>query len=358
MSISEQLREEIKQDIELCESYPDKKGSEAVYSELVAKYSVIDPSFNTNISITGKASISGEEFDYRPELKTIAVKLRMYLLVGLEPNNNDLGEKAPVNTIEERAMTTNPSIQDMLADDIQRCLQSLNANTSEEEKRNIYCEMTAKYDDIIPNLGNGLYQYYSEQHFYDPEVSGESLQHNLNNIYNKMRSYCAVHYSPDNKLEEYSSKMNPCNKIFIVHGHDNEAKLDTARMLESIGFEAIILHEQPDSGLTIIEKIEKYTDVVFAVILYTECDKGRAKDAPKEQERSRARQNVVFEHGYFIGKLGRNNVCALVKGNIETPGDIDGVIYVSMDSDGAWKFKLANNMKAAGLPVDLNKIRF
>lgn len=146
------------------------------------------------------------------------------------------------------------------------------------------------------------------------------------------------------------------NKVFIVHGHDDTAKIETARTLEKAGFEAIILHEQADGGLTIIEKIERYSDVDFAVVLYTECDMGRAKKASVEEERFRARQNVVFEHGYLIGKLGRNKVCALVKGNVETPGDISGVVYTPMDSSGAWKFQLLKNMKEAGLDVDLNKI--
>ena len=145
------------------------------------------------------------------------------------------------------------------------------------------------------------------------------------------------------------------NKVFIVHGHDETAKNETARTLEKAGFEAIILHKQADGGLTIIEKIEKYTDVDFAVVLYTECDKGRAKDAAVDDERFRARQNVVFEHGYLIGKLSRNKVCALVKGNVETPGDISGVVYTKMDADGAWKYQLFKNMKEAGLYVDLNK---
>ena len=74
----------------------------------------------------------------------------------------------------------------------------------------------------------------------------------------------------------------------------------------------------------------------------------------QKDEKYRARQNVVFEHGYLIGKLGRDHVCALVKGNLETPGDISGVVYVSMDSAGAWKMQLGKNMKAVGLPVDLN----
>ena len=129
-----------------------------------------------------------------------------------------------------------------------------------------------------------------------------------------------------------------------------------ARTLEKGGFEAIILHEQPDSGLTIIEKIERYADVDFAVVLYTECDLGRAKEDNQKDEKYRARQNVVFEHGYLIGKLGRDHVCALVKGNVETPGDISGVIYIPMDSAGAWKTSLEKNMKNIGMPVSLDTL--
>ena len=143
-------------------------------------------------------------------------------------------------------------------------------------------------------------------------------------------------------------------RVFIVHGHDNAAKQEMARTLENAGFEAIILHEQADTGLTIIEKIERYTDVNYAVVLYTECDLGRSKKDPIEKEKNRARQNVVFEHGYLIGKLGRDHVSALVKGNVETPGDISGVVYTKMDEDGAWKMALARNMKAVGLDVDMN----
>lgn len=145
-------------------------------------------------------------------------------------------------------------------------------------------------------------------------------------------------------------------KVFIVHGHDDAAKQEAARTIQALDYKPIILHEQPDSGKTIIEKIESNTDVAFAVVLYTECDKGRAKEEKIEQERFRARQNVVFEHGYLIGKLGRENVCALVKGDIETPGDITGVVYTKMDVSGAWKLRLVKNMQAAGLAVDANKL--
>ncbi len=70
----------------------------------------------------------------------------------------------------------------------------------------------------------------------------------------------------------------------------------------------------------------------------------------------RARQNVVLEHGYLMGKLGRSKVCALVKGDVEIPNDISGVVYISMDDAGAWKFAVAKEMKAAGYDIDMNLI--
>lgn len=143
------------------------------------------------------------------------------------------------------------------------------------------------------------------------------------------------------------------NKVFIVHGRDNETKQEVARFIEKMGFEPIILHEQSSSGMTIIEKIEKYTNVGFGIVLYTPCDKGYEKDSSKEIK-SRARQNVVFEHGFLISKLGRNNVCALVKDDIEKPNDISGVVYITFDSNGGWKIPLAKEMKSSGYEVDFN----
>jgi predicted nucleotide-binding protein len=142
------------------------------------------------------------------------------------------------------------------------------------------------------------------------------------------------------------------SKVFIVHGHDNEAKLEVARFIEQLKLSPIILHERPNSGQTLIEKIETNSDVGFAVILYTPCDVGRAKTEEKYNER--ARQNVVFEHGYFIAKLGRENVCVLLKDGVEKPSDIDGVVYEPMDTSGGWKLVLARELKSAGYAVDMN----
>ena len=161
----------------------------------------------------------------------------------------------------------------------------------------------------------------------------------------------------ENKTENKTTIIEKkySNEIFIVHGHDELAKMELARFIEKIGLKAIILHEQANGGNTIIEKIEEYANTVgFAIILYTACDKGKSK---KEDDlKDRARQNVVFEHGYFVGKLGRNRVIALNKENIETPSDIDGVLYIPMDSNEGWKTKILQELGKAGYNIDANNI--
>lgn len=140
-------------------------------------------------------------------------------------------------------------------------------------------------------------------------------------------------------------------KAFIVHGHNEATKERTARFLEKLGFTPIILHEQASGGKTIIEKLEHFTDVGFGIVLYTPDDFGEAA-ANKDQLRARARQNVVFEHGLLIGKLGRDKVFPLVTDhNVELPGDISGMVYLS---DNSWEFQLAKEIKNLGYKVDLN----
>ncbi|MBN8877473.1 MAG: nucleotide-binding protein [Sphingobacteriales bacterium] len=156
-------------------------------------------------------------------------------------------------------------------------------------------------------------------------------------------------------IREAKSRDVTKTEVFIVHGHDETAKVKAARFIEKLGFKPIILHEQASSGKTIIEKIEEYSNVGFGIVLYTPCDIG-GKNAEKPNLKLRARQNVVFEHGYLIGKIGRSNVCALVKGEIETPNDISGVVYVPMDDSDAWHLLIARELKKSGYDVDMNKV--
>lgn len=143
-------------------------------------------------------------------------------------------------------------------------------------------------------------------------------------------------------------------KVFIVHGHDDKIKLDVSNFLRKLGLEPVILHEKANKGKTIIEKIEDNTSVGYGIILYTPCDKGGTADTDLEKMKFRARQNVVFEHGYLIGKLGRNRVCALVNGDIERPSDIDGVLYVPYQN--GWELTVGKELRSVGYDVDLNNL--
>jgi hypothetical protein len=151
-----------------------------------------------------------------------------------------------------------------------------------------------------------------------------------------------------------SSTDRTSNQVFIVHGHDGEAKESVARFIEKIGLNPIILHEQPNMGRTIIEKVESFNEVGFAVVLLTPDDEGKAKGV--DQLEPRARQNVLFELGYFIGCLGRDRVCALLRDDVSIPSDFDGVVWVKMDSGKGWKQAVGKELEAAGYCIDWNLV--
>ena len=145
-------------------------------------------------------------------------------------------------------------------------------------------------------------------------------------------------------------------RVFIVHGHHEALKQQVARTVERLtGEPPLILHEQPDGGRTVIEKFESYAgEVGFAVVLLTADDQGGIAGIGDLQPR--ARQNVVFELGYYIGRIGRARVAVLYEEGVELPSDMSGVLYTAADAAGAWQLKLAREMKAADIAVDLNKL--
>nr|WP_319514368.1 nucleotide-binding protein [uncultured Cohaesibacter sp.] len=148
-------------------------------------------------------------------------------------------------------------------------------------------------------------------------------------------------------------KISAARKVFVVHGHDEAAKEKMARFLSDIDFEPIILHEQASGNRTVIEKIEAHSDVGFAVVLLTPDDEGGAQG---QSTNPRARQNVILELGYFVGKLGRSRVAVFRQGEVEVPSDFGGVVYIPLDGAGAWRQALGKELKEAGFDVDWNVI--
>ena len=154
-------------------------------------------------------------------------------------------------------------------------------------------------------------------------------------------------------IDEPAEAITPSKKVFIVHGHADGPREAVARFLAQLGLEPIILHERANQGRTIIEKFEAHSDVGFAIVLLTPDDEGGRQG---EKQHPRARQNVILELGYFIGRLGRRRVCALKAGDVELPSDILGVVWTPLDPEGGWKQRLAKELDAAGYRLDWNKV--
>lgn len=152
--------------------------------------------------------------------------------------------------------------------------------------------------------------------------------------------------------ERYEGRAT--NAVFLVHGHNDALREMAARFMEKLGLDVTILSERPSAGDTIIEKLERNASVEFAVVLMTGDDTGSKRGAPALNPR--ARQNVLLELGYFLGKLGRKRVCVLYEDGVELPSDYYGVVYIPIDTGGAWRFLLGKELKHAGLTVDLNRL--
>ncbi len=150
------------------------------------------------------------------------------------------------------------------------------------------------------------------------------------------------------------NKRTNTNEVFVIHGRDEGTKNTVARFLEQLELNPVILAEQPSRGRTIIEKFEQHAQVGFAVALLTPDDTGSLQDDSNTLN-PRARQNVIFELGFFIGKLGRNRVCALIKGEVEIPSDYAGVVYIPLD-DRAWKTDLVKELQSAGYNFDADRV--
>jgi predicted nucleotide-binding protein len=149
------------------------------------------------------------------------------------------------------------------------------------------------------------------------------------------------------------------NRVFVVHGHDHALKTDVERFLRELNLEPVVLHRQPDRGMTLIEKFEEYSDVGYAFVLLTpdevaypaESETLPEGDRPREK---RARPNVIFEFGFFVAKLGRERVCCLYKTGVVLPSDLTGLVYKEIsDTIDPQAYSIIKELKAAGYNINL-----
>jgi predicted nucleotide-binding protein len=150
------------------------------------------------------------------------------------------------------------------------------------------------------------------------------------------------------EIQEAAIRSN--DTVFIIHGHDDEMKKDVQLFISRAKLNGIVLHEKPDKNRTIIEKlIEEGNSAAYVIALLS-------PDDTQEDGTIRARQNVVLEIGYFIGRLGREKVRLLRKGDVVIPSDLQGILYEIYDEKGAWRINLLKELQAAGLPIDSKEV--
>ena len=142
---------------------------------------------------------------------------------------------------------------------------------------------------------------------------------------------------------------NILNKILIVYGHNDAVRQKVSRILEQQGIVPVALDEKYDVGPTIIEKFEKYSDCNAAICIFSSDDLGKAKE--ENGLKPRARQNVVFETGFFSGKFGRNKTIILYDESVELPSDLNGIVYINING---FEMNLLKSLNTMGFNIDFN----
>lgn len=193
----------------------------------------------------------------------------------------------------------------------------------------------------------------ADSEFQQMYVNGlESADALLQSLIDEVEEYW--HDNPEPPLPEpRDSRQSNTNRVFIIHGRDYGTRNAVTGLLRELGLEPVVLQDQASQGLTVIEKFERWAEVDFAIALLTPDDVGGPQG---DDLQPRARQNAIFELGYFIGKYGRDRVCALVKATPEIPSDYSGVVYIEFNESEGWKTSLFRELKSAGFDVDANRI--
>jgi predicted nucleotide-binding protein len=256
-------------------------------------------------------------------------------------------KKFDVNTITERFDAKTLALKDKINSSL---ADIFGYDTVEYQKYNIW-----SLEDL-PNVIGREYplqevKQATQKGIDDGIIKLESLKEILQEKFDDIPKEESAFYA-----EPIKNTVTVTNReVFIVHGHDEAAKLAVDSFLKKLDLIPIILHEQSNKGRTIIEKFEEHSDVGFAVVLMTPDDVG-ASTGDKENPKPRARQNVILELGFFLGKLGRKHVCSLYKEGVEIPSDYKGVLFIPMDKNDGWKLSLAREIKAVGMKIDMNKL--
>lgn len=217
------------------------------------------------------------------------------------------------------------------------------------------------YYNVYAAFNSGLGDGWDDEPSYDPRpdyLSGlKHAKDHLLSVGDEVRRY-SMGINVSEGADGGAKDKVVSKDVFIVHGHDKELLAEVENAVRTLGLNPVILSKQPNEGLTLIQKFEKNSqNVCFAIFLLTADETASVHSTSKTEEH--ARQNVVFEMGYFFHAFRRaggshRGVFAILEDGVAKPGDIDGLVYQSYQKGrhGDWKLKLPKELRAAGVPFD------
>ena len=263
------------------------------------------------------------------------------------------GKQEPKRLERTKLLVPLEQAQRRVRTQIERGEEAPNQSINENDEARRWYEFTSELLRQISSTDE-LRDEFTGKGSFDSDISTGRYLRKLRSIHDRLELLPGAELAgvPTRGLGQTARASS--RRVFVVHGHDDGLKETVARFLAKLDLDPIILHEQPNRGRTIIEKFEEHSDVAFAVVLFTPDDVGYPA-GKVEDAKPRARQNVALELGFFMAALGRDRVCVLYKSGVDIPSDYSGVLYEEVDSKGAWRFRLALEIKSAGIEVDLNK---
>lgn len=201
-----------------------------------------------------------------------------------------------------------------------------------------YQHLYLSFDDLILTTLIGFAKWSPHKLDFIPLINNlKELSVDGENLKMFLKDFRAIHAlkppKVENKIVQFNevptSEYKSSRKIFVVHGRDDKSRLDLCNILkDDFGLDPVVLQDMPNDSIeTIISKFERLaSECSAAIVLFTPDDEAG--------ESKRARQNVIFELGYFLGKFQNKKdrrIIVLKKGNVEIPSDISGVLYLEYD---------------------------
>ena len=223
---------------------------------------------------------------------------------------------------------------------------------------------------VFDYLRNKMHQDYygSDLYTYAKKYCPDALIFVLSNLpvkvsrteFNNVNAeyFCKANTSPvtiANYIKNYfdTQKRRLLNNIFIVYGHNKNMRINVTKYIRRLGIRPIDLMESSPSGIrTIFDSLNYCANTIECAIILLSADDTVVDDS-HEFTSYRARQNVIFEMGFFAGVLGRDRVIVMYepKEKFEFPSDIAGVYYTQYKDDNRWKQELRSHLKKIGFQL-------